>query len=406
MKLLYILLVLLFITRLFGELSVRLKLPVLVGELIAGVFLGILVQHYSSALPILSSLTENEVFTSITDLAVFFLMLLAGVEISPRSLVKQSKKSFNIAIGGILLPLILGFGLAWLWLPKSELLLAQALFLGVALAITAVPVSISVLYELKQLNTKVGTVIIGAAIIDDILSLVLLALLTSIAYQDAVPSGGELATLLGKVTLFFLICFVLGKVFMPKLDFIIDKVKIKHIDFSLLIGIGLALALLAEKLQMHYIVGAFAAGLLFTRKSIDQESYDELLSQIKTLTFGFFAPIFFASIGLHLKLVAFTEIPVFLFLIILIAFIGKFFGAGVIAYLNKFTLNESLAIGSGMNSRGAVELIVANVALGAGILSKPKPLTSEIEYLFSAVVIMAIVTTIVSPILLRYFLSR
>jgi hypothetical protein len=150
MELFYIMLVLLLVSRLFGELTERFGQPSLVGELIAGITLGILVHQYSGAFPVLAGIPDDEVFIAITDLAIFFLMLLAGLELYPAELAKASKKAFTIAVGGMLFPLAIGFGLGWLFIPESNFKLAQTLFIATTLAVTAIPVAAKVLMEFGQ----------------------------------------------------------------------------------------------------------------------------------------------------------------------------------------------------------------------------------------------------------------
>ena len=163
MDLLYVLLILLTVTRFFGEIAERLGQPLILGELIAGIALGLLANNFSETFPTLSHLPHDEVFIGITDLAVFFLMLLAGLELHPRQMARGSGSTIFIALGGMLLPLACGFALAWWFLPDSPFHLAQALFLGTSLAITAVPVSVKVMSDLHQLDSRVGQTIISAA---------------------------------------------------------------------------------------------------------------------------------------------------------------------------------------------------------------------------------------------------
>ena len=177
MELLYIILVLLVATRVCGELAERLGQPVLLGELVAGVGLGIVVSSSVATFPILATLVDDEGFHAVTELAMFFLMLLAGLELRPKEMARASRAAIGIAVGGLLLPLGLGFAIGYWMLPESELRLAQSLFLGTCLSITAVPVSVRVLSDLGKLQSKLGQVIVAAALIDDILSLFLLGIL-------------------------------------------------------------------------------------------------------------------------------------------------------------------------------------------------------------------------------------
>ncbi|NIQ95006.1 MAG: cation:proton antiporter [Desulfuromonadales bacterium] len=397
MHILYIILVLLIITRLFGELAERVGQPSLLGELVSGIFLGILIHYYGGEFPTLAGLPKNEVFIALTDLGIFFLMLLGGIEMHPRDLVKASGSASIVALFGMLVPLGIGMGFGWLILPESPYRFAQTLFLGTALAITAVPVAIKVLMDMKMLETDIGQMIVSAAVIDDVLSLVLLAVMTAMIETGALPDGDGLLLLGGKVVLFFVIATLLGRYIFPLMGRRLKKARAEEFEFSALLVAALAYALLAEKLGMHFILGAFLAGLFFVRRTIDDKTYNDIFRKTSALTTGFLAPIFFASIGMRLELAALWNIPGLVILLILAATVGKVVGAGASAKLMGFSTRESLAVGSAMNARGAVELIVADIALRAGLFSLPEPPPPEVSNLFSAVVIMAVVTTLITP---------
>jgi Kef-type K+ transport system membrane component KefB len=405
MEIFYILLVLLIMTRVFGELAIRIGQPMLVGELVAGIILGLFVQQYSSAFPVLAGLTDDHVFEAITDLGIFFLMLLGGLEMSPRRMMEESGGSLAVAASAMVLPLAVGFGIAWAFIPDSNFRFAQSLFVGTGLAITAVPVSIRVLMDLGKLESRVGQVIVSAAVFDDILSLVLLAILTAIIKTGGLPGIADIGTILGQIILFFVIVVLIGRLILPRLGKIIYRyVHIDELEFSFLVIVALGFALFAELLQIHFILGAFAAGLFFGRRTINERVYKDVSKKISAVTTGLFAPLFFASIGLHLDLSAITTIPVFLALLIFAAFITKLVGASIPAYMIGLSKRNAVAVGVAMSARGAVELIIADIAMQAGLFSKPDPPPIIIEYMFSAIVIVAIVTTVAVPIILRYFL--
>lgn len=397
MEILYILLVLLIVTRVFGELAEQLGQPALLGELLSGVLLGLLVHHFSASFPVMATLGDNEVFTAITDLGIFFLMLLGGIELRPKDLIQASGTAMGVAVGGMVIPLLFGMLFGWMVLPDSGYRLAQILFIGTALAITAVPVAIKVLMDMRQLDSRGGKIIVSAAVIDDVLSLVLLAVLTAIIETGAVPGPSTLLWLGGKVVLFFALSVSLGNYVFPLVGGWLRRTRAEEFEFSALLVAALGYALLAEVLGMHFILGAFMAGLFFRRRTIDEQTYKDILTKTKGLTTGFLAPVFFASIGLHLDLSALREIPLFVVVLILVATFGKVFGAGVAARLFGLPGREALAIGFAMNARGAVELVVADIALRAGLFSQPQPPPPEVQYLFSAIVIMAIVTTLITP---------
>lgn len=406
MELLYILLVLLLVTRGCSEFAVRLGQPALVGELIGGVLLGIGVAAWLSDSAAIAQLDTDQTFHGVIDLSIFFLMLLAGAETRPSDLAKASRRAVPIALAGMLIPLALGFALGWWWLPESEWKFAQSLFIGVALAVTAVPVAVKVLMDLGQLQSPVGQVVIAAAVIDDVLSLILLALLTALINADEAVTVGMALQILGNVAIFMAVAWLIGRFGLARAREFVRKLKLEHAEFSLLVILGLALSVLAELLQMHFLIGAFAAGVLFTRNAVGDHTYRKLIDQTEALTMGFLAPVFFASIGMHLQVGAILGAPVFLILLLVLATVGKVLGAGGAAMISGFGARKSFAIGSAMNARGAVEIIIADIALQAGLFDHPDPAPPAVEYLFSAVVIMAIVTTLASPLALRWLLPR
>jgi len=402
----YILLVLLVATRAFGEMAARIGQPALVGELVSGVILGTLVAQYTDKLPTLSNLQGDIVFEAITDLGMFFIMLYAGIEMQPNKIFQYSKQSAAVAIGGMVLPLALGVGLGFAFLPASEFLMPQALFIGTALSITAVPATVKILIDLGRLNTPSGQIIVSAAVFDDVISLLLLAWLTALIGVGEDIGLLELALLAFNILVFFVVTLVIGFFAFPWGGKLLKHVKEKELDFSAMLIAALAFAVLAEILGLHFILGSFVAGVFFGRKTIDETSYDSVRSKVSGVTFGFLAPIFFASIGLNLSLEAFYEIPLFLFLLLIFAFLGKFIGAGFAAYAFGLSRTEATAVGVGMSARGAVELVLADIALKAGILSLPGVVSPILSNLFSAVVIVAIVTTVATPVLLKQIYSK
>jgi Kef-type K+ transport system membrane component KefB len=407
MEIFYVLLVLLVATRTLGEVVVRFKQPALVGEILAGVLLGLIVAQYSGTFPVLADLPDNPVFVALTHLGIFFLMLQGGLDLHPRELGETSGQSFLVAASAMLLPLGLGAGTAWAFLPASDYRLAQALFVGTALAITAVPVAIRVLMDLDLLKTRLGRTIVSAAVFDDILSLILLAFLTALMKTGGFPDAGAILLLLGKVALFFLIAGAVGMWILPHMGTFVRKfVKVDELELSFLLIVALAFSVLAEVLAMHFIVGAFIAGLLFGRQTIDEAVYQDVKQKLSGITTGFLAPLFFASIGLHLELGALTAIPLFVVLMIIIAFGSKLAGAAIPARLAGFSGRDASAIGLAMSARGAVELIIAGIALQVGLFDHPDPRPPIVANLFSAVVIVAMVTTFLTPIALRWILMR
>lgn len=406
MELLYVLLVLLVITRTCGEIAERFRQPALAGELIAGIVLGMVVARFSDAFPVLSDLSDNDVFTAITDLAIFFLMLFAGIELKPRQLAESSRGAILVAFGGFIMPLAAGFALAWFSLPASDLKLVQSLFVGTALAITAVPVAVKILMDLGKLDSGPGQMIVSAALFDDVLSLVLLAALLAVIRTGEFPGALEVFVLVGKIVLFFAVTVGLGLLIIPKLGHLIDRAKVAEFELSALLVCALGYSYLAELLGLHFILGAFAAGLFFNRTIVDEKVFEAVKGKISGISNGFLAPVFFASIGLHLDLAAVLEVPFFLVVLIAVAFVGKLLGSGLVAFGLGMGKRDATAVGMAMSGRGAVELIIADIALRGGVFNVPDPPPPIVANLFSAVVIVAVVTTLVTPIVLRRLLGR
>jgi len=400
---LLIILVLLVVTRAFGELAERIRLPALVGEIVAGIMLGFLLQRFHGLAPTIWFAANSEIFNGLADLGMFFLMLLAGIRMEPLDFARSSRSAFLIAVGGMAVPIVAGYAFGQAMLPDSSLKVVQSLFLGVALAITAVPVAVRIFMDLGALESRVGRAVIAAALWDDVLSLFIMALLLSAMAGQAVGAfqAVGLLPIVGHVVLFFAITIPVGLYIFPLIGKYFRYLRFPEVDFSMLLIGAIAYAVLAELLNLHLIIGAFLGGMFFHPKAVDQPIYDRVEQQMSGLTRGFLAPIFFVSVGFHLDLSSIVQVPVFVMALTLLALVSKLVGAGIPACWAGFSRHEALLVGVGMSGRGAVELIIAGVALEAGLFLHPSPPGPIVESLFSAIVIMAIITTIATPIALR-----
>jgi Kef-type K+ transport system membrane component KefB len=407
-NILYLILVLLVVTRVFAELAERVGLPSIVGELVAGIALGIVLQSFGEFLPVLYAATQSESYTSIVSLGMFFLMLLAGILMEPLEFARTSKSAVLVAVGGMIVPVGAGLMLGLAVLPDSSIKFVQSLFLGTAMAITAVPVTVRIFMDFDALDSKVGKTVIAAALWDDLLSLLLLVLLIAAignSYEGAYEPWNILM-LLGKVLLFFAVTIPVGLYVFPILGKYLKYLHIPEVDFSMLLIAALAYAVFAETMELHFILGAFMAGMFFHPKVVDADVYERVEGQMSGITHGFLAPIFFVSVGLHLDFSAVSQVPGFVAALILIAFVSKLIGSGLPAYWLGHSKREAVIVGVGMSGRGAVELIVAGVALEAGLFLQPTPVPVIVHSLFSAIVIMALVTTVLTPILLRFLIPE
>jgi len=355
--------------------------------------------------PQLAGLVEDSAFQAIASLGMLFLMLMVGMEMDVDELIKASKTGLVVAVGGIVLPLILGYVIGLIFIPESEYKFIHCSLLGVVLSITAVPALSRVLVDLKLLNTKLGHTIMNAAIVDDIIGLLLLAMLTTLMIGGEVPAIGELLLMVAKVLGFFVLALIIGKFVMPYIGMKLEQVRSREIEFSFVLIIAVGFGIIAEYAGMHFIIGALVAGMFIREGALPEEAILDLENKISGIALGFLAPIFFVSIGLHVDLSALGTAPLFVLAVLVAAVVGKVVGCGVPARLAGFSMRESLAIGVGMNGRGAVEIIVAAVALEAGIFALPVPTPPLVTSMFSSIVIMAIVTTLIVPMGMRFFMK-
>ena len=388
----------------FAELAERVSLPAILGELVAGVALGIAMTQFAESMPILWSATQSGAFGAMVDLGMFFLMLLAGIFMEPIEFAKASKSAVLIAVGGMIIPVVAGVLLGLVVIPDSPFRLVQSLFLGTALAVTAVPVTMRIFMELEYLDSRPGKAVVAAALWDDLLSLFLLAVLLAAVTQieTGVFQTAAIAKLVGKVALFFAVTIPVGLYVFPYIGHRLRYLRFPEVEFSMLLIAALAYAVFAEYMGLHFILGAFLAGMFFHPGVVEVQAYQRVAEQMSGLTRGFLAPIFFVSIGLHLDFSALAQVPLFVAALILIAFASKLVGCGLPAYWVGMSKRESLIVGIGMSGRGAVELIIAGVALNAGLFALPQPTPVIVDSLFSAVVVMALVTTVLTSILLNW----
>ncbi|MDP6517235.1 MAG: cation:proton antiporter [Alphaproteobacteria bacterium] len=397
-------LVLLVLTRLLGEAAERVGQSASVGELIAGIVLAGLAGAYGDTLPFLAHIATSEALEYAASLGIFFLMLLAGIEMEPREISRGSMGSFMVAAGGVILPMTGGIGLAWWFLPESELKQVQTLLVGVALSITAVPVTVKVFTELGMLHTRVGRMVVSAAIFDDVLGLFVLAILTAMIETGSIPDIATLALMLSKVVAFFAIAVALGVHVYPRFSRRLKAMQAAAFEFSALIGVALAYGLLAELLGIHWVLGVFMAGLYFEPARVGRRAYLEIKLIVAAVTGGFLGPLFFASIGLGVDLRAAVTVPGFLALLIAIAVGAKMIGSGLPALWAGMSRRDAAAVGTGMVARGATELVVISIAAEAGLFATGDSSDPVTANLYSALVLMAVVTTLITPILLRLIL--
>ncbi|WP_286029423.1 cation:proton antiporter [Anaerotignum lactatifermentans] len=367
-------------TKIFSLLSQKVNMPQVVGALLVGVLLG------PSCLNILH---ETDFLTKSAEIGVIFLMFLAGLDTDFDDLKATGKSSMIIAFVGVLIPLGSGFLTYYLFFhgqrPDTMIFLESA-FVGIVLTATSVSITVETLREMGKLKGKMGTSILGAAIIDDILGIIALTVITSFT----VP-GVDIMVVLLKILLFFVFIAVCG-FFVFRL---FRKLEIVYGTKRRVAIYAVAFCLFLSYISEVYfgvadITGAYFAGLILCNVT-ETKSY--IASKINITSYMFFTPIFFASIGIKTVITGMSqELILFTLALLIVAILSKIVGCGLGAKICGFSNMDSLAIGVGMISRGEVALIVAQKGEQAGLISPT---------LFPAIVLVVIVTTLITPILLK-----
>lgn len=375
------LILILLITTLLGQLFTRLNLPAVIGQLLSGTLLGP---------AILGLIKTNNTITLFSELGVIFLMFLAGLESDLELLKKYFKLSFSVAFIGVILPVIFMtiasqlFGMKFL----------EALFIGIVFAATSVSISVEVLHDANQLHTKAGTAILGAAVVDDILAVVVLSLFTSFSHEGG--SNGltsNLALNLVIEAIYFVIVWMIFKFIAPYFMKYAEQIEVNYsvVIASLILALGLAWV--ADFTGLSAVVGAFFGGLAIRQTP----QHKEVSSAVSAIGYSVFIPVFFADIGLSMTFSSFTQDLIFIIVMTVLALLSKFWAGKYTCELFGFNKIDANIVGAGMISRGEVALIVAQI----GIAHKLFP-----EDIYSSLILVIIVTTILSPFILNHYLKQ
>ena len=369
----------LIVAKLFGYLSVRLGFPAALGQLIGGIIIG----------PSLLNLVAfDESVKLLADLGVVMLLFLAGLETDVEEFKHVGVPAFIIASLGVLVPFLLGYLGAMAWGFSS----IQAMFLGGVLTATSVGLTTSILMEMKKLRTRVGTTILAAAVVDDVLGIIVLTILVGINTRGSVYME-DLLIILGEVMVYFAIGLFVGHPAVKEALKLSERITLPETITAIAIAIMLVFAYLAEQFQIAGITGAYLAGILVA----GTEEAREIDRKFMTLGYSLFIPIFLVSIGIESDVRVLASAGTFAIVYALLAIIGKIIGCGFGAFASKFKPVEALQVGVGMIPRMEVALIMANVALNEGVFDNGT---------FSIPVTMVLITTIVTPFLLKWAFSR
>ncbi len=388
--------------RLGGEVAVRLHVPEVVGEILAGICLGpsllgaLWPNGFHALFP--TDPEQYHLLELMGWIGVVFLVLLSGWEIN-LGLLRHARKAVATAwIGGFFLPFALGYGLGWL--VPGELLVPGisravfALFIGTAMSISAIPVVARILLDLDLIRTRVGMVIMSTAMADDTAGWIVLAIVTGLATTGGFQ-GHTVAIALGGIVVFLVFAFTIGTRLVHLAMLGSARLRMPFAQTTVVLAIVLAGGAITQAIHVHLVLGAFIASVLVAQSPGRNPATRDA---IRHVALALFVPFFFGYTGVKVDLTTLTgaALPVAIAAIVVASF-GKLVGGGLGARLGGLTWPESIAVGAGLNARGAMELVIAAIGLSIGVLTVP---------MFSIVVMIAVVTTFTAAPMLRRYAIR
>ena len=375
------LLIILVAAWLGGSASKKLGYPAILGELVIGIILG----------PALVGLLDtSEMLAVLAEVGIILLMVYIGIEINFRDLGKASWPGLLAAAGGFIVPFVLGY-YTIIYFGGTNM---AAIFVAIAVGVTSLATKSRILVDLKLLNTRIAYVLMAGALISDTLALIIFAGIISFVDIGTIDTVG-LLWVAGKAILFFAFTAAAGIYLLPLLGKYLSRAgtKSRTLHFTLILIIVFAFAELAELAGLHSILGAFMAGLFIRDGVFNRQISKEVNGIFHDISIGFLAPIFFVTAGFNVTLEVFQTDLLLLVVVTLVAMIGKIVGTALFYLPSGYGWREGITVGTGMNGRGAVEIIIAGIGLQMEII------TAEI---FSILVFMAIFTTLSVPVLLTW----
>jgi Kef-type K+ transport system membrane component KefB len=380
-----------------GSLLRRLGQAAVVGEILAGVLLGPSILG-ALAPDLASSLfpsNQTHMLGTVAWLGSVFLLLVAGTEVNLATLRHEGRPVFTTSVLGIAIPFVLGLSFA-LYLPDTYLVSPTqrwlfALFMAVALSISAIPVVAKMLMDMNLLKTPLGHVVIAAAVVNDLIGWIFFAIILSMLGGGTVTAGST-AAVVGMTLAFALVCLIAGKNLMGRVFYFFHALRLPSEGIlGLAVLCAFLCAALAQWIGVHAIFGAFLAGVMIGETG---EVANHTRDTLRNFVLYLFAPLFFASMGMRANFIAHFD-AVLVLGILAIACVGKILGGALGAYLGGMPQREALAVGFGLNARGAMEIILAFLALEYSLIN---------EKVFVALVITAIVTSMMSGPLIQWAL--
>lgn len=370
-------------TLLAGHMSKRIGMPAVIGQLLVGIILG----------PALFGvLHENSFIHTFSEIGVVLLMFIAGLESNLTLLKKYFKPSLVVAILGVIVPVISMYGMS-LAFGISQL---ESLFIGVIFAATSVSISVEVLRELNVLESKEGTIILGAAVVDDLLAVIILSVLTSLfGAQLAAASSTHMSLGLSSLlqALFMVAVYFSVKWIVPFVMHLSRRLLVPYASAITSLIICFGFVWFAEAVELSAVVGAFFAGI-----AISQTPYKEEINRhIEPIGYTVFIPVFFVSIGLSMNLASLNQHILFITILTVLAVFSKLIGSGLGARWMNNSPQGAYTIGAAMISRGEMALIIAQIGYNAKLLS---------ELYYSEIIFVIIITTVLAPLILKHAVKR
>lgn len=385
------LLILLVVAKVFGEIFERFKQPAMIGEIIAGIIVGP---------SLLNIVHRTEDIKVISELGIFLLLIIAGLEINLDDILKSLKgRNIIISLMAFFIPILSGIAVGY-YFDKD---IMTTVFIGLCVAITALPVSIRILMDLGKINSYIGQKIISVAIFDDVIALTILGLILNINDSEMplsnVVKNASISLL--KLTIFVVILFaayyLIKKLsnrenyFERQLNKLLLLLKGKESLYAIFFVFVLTFSTITESLGLHFNIGAFFAAMLISENLVGKKHLESFHKTTNGLAMGFLAPIFFAGIGLEFNVTSIQNIGLLL-TVIAVSYFSKIFGGYFGGRMAVLDSKNSLTLGIGLNARGIMELVIANIAYKAGLIN------AEV---FSILVIMGVLTTLSTPIMLK-----
>ncbi|HEY9206440.1 MAG TPA: cation:proton antiporter [Candidatus Methanoperedens sp.] len=397
MDIIIIILTILVVARIFSEIFARIKQPPIIGELIAGFVIG----------PSVLNLVSPDVngLEVLAELGIFFLVLFAGMQLHLGSMKEYYRPAFFIAFMGNNVAIFSGMIMGKLY----HLDILSSLFVGVVFSLTALPVGVRILMDMGKLDTPTGKIIITSALLDDIFSVFLFAMILFIAESSSkTPEAGFIAITFVKIVIFLSIIFILNKSLSIKGGFLgnhlisaINKLT-KESQFFYILVFGILIGYIGGMLGITFIIGIFYAGTLIKTSTVGQKAYSHMHDVTSSITFGIFSPLFFAYMGLLLDIKSIIDYTnpfspqnlfqaTFFLNSLIFAMAGKSGGALIGGLLANLKLKDAAAVGIGLNARGLMGLVILEIGFKHGLIG---------QSVYATLVAICLITTFMTPYLL------